>query len=88
LSLHLFSGWLLGLTLVVISGIQVAFSTHEVRQMHVALQAVQLEQDEALAEYSRLQLELATVLAYQNVERTAEEKLDMAFPAEVQRVEP
>jgi cell division protein FtsL len=88
LSLRLFSGWLLGLTLVVISGIQVAFSTHEVRQMHVALQAVQLEQDEALAEYSRLQLELATVLAYQNVERTAEEKLDMAFPTEVQRVEP
>lgn len=88
MSLRLFSGWLLGLTLVVISGIQVAFSTHEVRQMHVALQAVQLEQDEALAEYSRLQLELATVLAYQNVERTAEEKLDMAFPTEVQRVEP
>lgn len=88
MSLRVFSGWLLGLVLVVISGIQVAFSTHEVRQMHVALQAVQLQQDEALAEYSRLQLELATVAAYQNVERTAEEKLDMAFPTDVQRVEP
>ncbi len=88
MSLRVFSGWLLGLVLVVISGIQVAFSTHEVRQMHVALQAVQLQQDEALSEYSRLQLELATVAAYQNVERTAEEKLDMAFPTDVQRVEP
>jgi cell division protein FtsL len=88
LSLRAFSSWLLCLTLVVISGIQVAFSTHEVRQMHIALQAVQTRQDEALAEYSRLQLELATAAAYQNVERTAEEKLDMAFPTEVQRVEP
>jgi cell division protein FtsL len=88
LSLRAFSSWLLCLTLVVISGIQVAFSTHDVRRMHIALQAVQTRQDEALAEYSRLQLELATAAAYQNVERTAEEKLDMAFPTEVQRVEP
>ncbi len=79
--------WLVTLVLVVVSGIQVAFSTHEVRQMHVALQSVQREQDKALAEYSRLQLELAAVAAYQNIERTAEDELGMAFPTEVQRVE-
>ena len=80
--------WFVSLVVLVISGVQVAFSTHQVRQKHVALQTVQREQDQALAEYSRLQLELAAVAAYQNVERTAEEQLNMAFPVEVQRVEP
>ena len=44
--------------------------------------------DNAAEEYSRLQIELAAVAAYQNVERTAEDKLGMSFPEEVQRVEP
>ena len=33
-------------------------------------------------------LELAAVAAYQNVERTAEDELDMTFPDDIQRVEP
>ena len=80
--------WLLALTFVVASGIQVAFSTETVREQHRDLQMLQAELDAAAEEYSRLQLELATVAAYQNVERTAEEELDMSFPTDVQRVTP
>ena len=78
----------LGLAFVVISGIQVAVGSQAVRERHRALQALQLELDRAADVYSRLQIELAAVAAYQNVERTAEESLDMAFPAEVERVSP
>jgi cell division protein FtsL len=80
--------WLVTVAILVASGIQVAFSTHRVRQLHMALQDVQAERDDALQEYSRLQLELAAVAAYQNIERTAEERLDMAFPSDVQRIDP
>jgi cell division protein FtsL len=54
----------------------------------MALQSLQRERDRAVEEYSRLQLELAAVAAYQNIERTAEEELDMHFPSEVTRVNP
>ena len=80
--------WLLALVFLVVSGIQVAFSTDAVRARHKTLQALQGQLDAAAEEYSRLQIELAAVAAYQNVERTAEDKLGMSFPAEVQRVEP
>ena len=80
--------WLLALAAVVVAGIQVVYASHAVREQHTALQAAQLEQDAALLRYSRLQLELAAVAAYQNVERTAEEELDMAFPRRVERLEP
>ena len=83
-----FALFALGLAFVVISGIQVAVATQDVRERHRTLQALQLELDRAADLYSRLQLELAAVAAYQNVERTAEESLDMAFPAEVERVAP
>jgi len=88
MSVRVFVYWLLALVIVVVSGIQVAFSTHRVRQMHMDLQVLQRARDNVLEEYSRLQLELAAVAAYQNVERTAEEQLEMTFPAEVRRVEP
>ncbi|MGE0625276.1 MAG: cell division protein FtsL [Pseudomonadales bacterium] len=83
-----FLGWLLALVFLVVSGIQVAFSTESVRERHKTLQSLQAELDAAAEEYSRLQIELAAVAAYQNVERTAEDKLGMSFPEEVQRVEP
>ena len=78
--------FVLALAFVVISGIQVAIATQEVRERHRALQALQLELDRATDMYGRLQLELAAVAAYQNVERTAEESLGMSFPTEVERV--
>jgi cell division protein FtsL len=78
--------FVLALVFLVISGIQVAIATQDVRERHRTLQALQLELDRAAEMYSRLQLELAAVAAYQNVERTAEESLGMSFPAEVERV--
>ena len=83
-----FALFALALAFVVISGIQVSIATQEVRERHRALQALQLELDRAAEEYSRLQIELAAVAAYQNVERTAEESLGMSFPAEVERISP
>lgn len=80
--------WLLALVFVVISGIQVAFTSESVRERHRELQSLQAGLDAASEEYSRLQIELAAVAAYQNVERTAEESLDMSFPTEVERVTP
>ena len=88
MSARLFLCWLLALSVLVLSGIQVAFSTHGVRELHISLQAIQHDRDLAVEEYSRLQIELAAVAAYQNVERTAAEMLGMAFPAQVQRVDP
>lgn len=70
------------------SGIQVALVSHEVRRLHGALEAAQNDQDEHLAEYSRLLLERSALSAYQNVERLAEEKLAMQFPDQVERIEP
>ena len=78
----------LTLIFVVISGIQVSIATQNVREQHRSLQALQLELDRASEEYSRLQLELAAVAAYQNVERTAEESLGMSFPSDVERISP
>ena len=83
-----FALFAVALGFVVISGIQVAIATQDVRERHRALQALQLELDRAADEYSRLQIELAAIAAYQNVERTAEESLGMSFPAEVERVSP
>ena len=70
------------------SGIQVVYQTHEVRRLHVELQAVQRAQDELLSEYTRLLLERGTLASYQNVERLAVQELSMTFPESVERVEP
>lgn len=83
-----FLAFLLALLFVVLSGIQVSFATQDVRERHRELQALQSKLDRAAEEYSRLQIELAAVAAYQNVERMAEESLQMFFPAEVERVTP
>ncbi len=88
MSSRLFFMWLLALALVVVSGVQVAFSTDAVRDRHRTLQSLQSGLDAATEEYSRLQLELAAVAAYQNVEQTAQEELGMSFPDQVQRVTP
>lgn len=83
-----FALFTLGLMFVVASGIQVSIVTQDVRERHRTLQSLQQDLDRAADDYSRLQIELAAVAAYQNVERTAEESLNMAFPAEVERISP
>jgi cell division protein FtsL len=85
---RLFLCWLAALLLLVLSGIQVAQSTHEMRRLHIALEDLGDRLDRATEQYSRLQIELAAVAAFQNVERTAERTLDMRFPEHVQRVDP
>jgi cell division protein FtsL len=85
---RLFGAWLVALLLLLGSGIQVAYSAHEVRRLHVELQTLQAGLDRAVEQYSRLQIEMAAVAAFQNVERTAEQALDMRFPERVQRVKP
>lgn len=82
-----FSLWLLTLLAVVASGIQVAYSAQESRQLHIALEAAQQAHDEAIAAQSRLLIERAALAAYQNVERTAQEELKMQFPASIERVD-
>jgi len=81
-----FLGWLLVLILVVTSGVQVAYSAKENRDLHIAFEASQRSLDEALAVQSRLLIERSTLSAYQNVERTAQAKLGMRFPHSVERV--
>ena len=78
--------WLLALLVLVGSGIQVVFSTHKARQLHIALQIAQADQDGQLANHSRLLLERSALAAFQNVERLAEDELGMRFPMEVERI--
>ncbi len=72
----------------VASGIQVVFTTHQLREIHGALEVVRDRQDDLLAEHSRLLLERGALAAYQNVERVAEVELNMRFPNEVERILP
>ena len=83
-----FAVWIVVLLAVVGSGIQVAYTSQEVRQLHILREAAQKEQDEHLAEYSRLLIERGALAAYQNVERIARDDLAMKFPEDVERIEP
>ena len=79
----------MGLLLVAVvgSGVQVAYYSQLVRELHASLQAVQLRQDAQLAEHSRLLLERSVETSYQNVERIAESDLAMVFPERVEHLE-
>ncbi len=74
------------LLLVVISGIQVTWSSQKVRLMHAEIQVIQREYDSRLAENSRLLLERSVEASYQNVERYAKDQLGMVFPENVRQV--
>ena len=71
---------------VVGSGLQVVYTSEQVRQLHSELQAAQRRQDAQLAEHSRLLLERSVETSYQNVELVAERRLAMVFPETVQQV--
>ncbi|MEZ5558798.1 MAG: cell division protein FtsL [Pseudomonadales bacterium] len=79
--------FLLLLLLVVASSIQVVWMSQAVRQLHVELQSAQRDQDQHVAEQSRLLLERSALTAFQNVERIAEGELAMHFPESVERIE-
>ncbi len=88
MSVALFATWVLLLLAVVVSGVQVAFTSQEVRRLHVEREEAQQKQDEHLAEYSRLLIERGALAAYRNVERVARDELAMSFPEDVERIVP
>ncbi len=82
-------GLALGLTVAAaLSGVQVVFTAHELREVHRQLETTRHQQDRLLAEHSRLLLERGALAAYQHVERVAGAELDMQFPNEVQQILP
>ncbi len=81
-------GFVLALLSAVASGVQVAYSSQEVRSLHGELQAAQRQQDAELAEYSRLLLERSMETSYANVERVAQLQLNMVFPEWAEQIEP
>ena len=88
MSVARFATWVLLLLAVVLSGVQVASTSQEVRRLHVVREEAQRRQDEHLAEYSRLLIERGALSAYRNVERVARDELAMSFPEDVERIEP
>jgi len=52
------------LLVVVVSGVQVAYYSQLVRELHGQLQAAQMRQDAELAEHSRLLLERSVETSY------------------------
>ena len=74
------------LAAVVASGMQVVARTHEIRQLHQALEATRRHQDRLADEHSRLLIERGAHTAYGNVEQVAETQLGMRFPDRVERV--
>ena len=82
-------GWIVAALLLalMLSGVQVAFNSQRVRQLHADLEAAQRLQDEELAEHSRLLLERSAQTSYVNVERVAEAQLGMVFPERVEPIE-
>jgi cell division protein FtsL len=80
--------WIVCLVLAAVSGIQVALSAQNVRELHAELEHAQGEQDQQLAEHSRLLLERSALSSYQNVERIAQAELAMEFPDKVEQLSP
>lgn len=71
---------------VVLSAMAVAVLTHESRKVFAELQAANETRDQALTEWSRLQLELASLAELGRVEQTAIDQLNMQAPAETRVV--
>jgi len=59
------------------SAVAVVYSRHETRQAFARLQALELERDQAQMQWSRLQLEQATLGDNARVEALARRKLSM-----------
>lgn len=73
---------LIVLALVTGSALGVVYTRHESRSLAVELAALEDGRDEAIAEWSRLQLEQAWLADAGHVESKARAELDMDQPAE------
>lgn len=72
--------------LVVVSGFATIVVRHQHRLMFNALQSQQQQRDQLNAEWSQLLLEESTWSFQHFVERKARDRLNMVFPASIDRV--
>ncbi len=79
--------WLLLLSILVIgSGMSVIYVKHQSRVLFSELRELQRRQDEEMIQWSRLQLQIGTLLTQANVESTARRKLDMVMPEAIRMI--
>ena len=71
---------------VVVSGVAVVYAKYMSRALFVELQQLRAENDLAVAEWGRLQLELANKGSLEDVMRIASGRLNMHAPAASDRV--
>ncbi len=74
---------LLLLLAVVASALLVVDSRHQARQLFLQLESLAAQRDEANSEWSRLQLEQATLGDAGRVEKIADDQLGMQSPDEI-----
>jgi len=65
---------------VVISALWWIYTLHESRSLFLQLEQLSEQHDEAMAEWSRLQIEQATFADASRVERIARDRLNMTSP--------
>jgi cell division protein FtsL len=73
-------GWALLLAVAVASAIALAHSRHESRRLFVELTRLERERDEINIDFGRLQLERATWVDANRIEKIARGDLGMGFP--------
>jgi cell division protein FtsL len=79
--------WLMLLAVLVIgSGMSVIYVKHQSRVLFSELRELQRRQDEEMIQWSRLQLQMGTLLTQANVEKTARRKLDMVLPEDIRMI--
>lgn len=74
-------GWMLLLAVAAGSAIAIAHSRHESRRLFIELTRLERERDEINIDFGRLQLERATWVDANRIEKIARGDLGMEFPA-------
>lgn len=74
------------LTMSLGSALTVIYVKHESRVLFAELRHVQKQQDQAIIQWSRLQLQNSTLATHSNVEAQARKTLKMRLPETVQLV--
>ena len=69
---------------IISSALGVVFTRHQSRQLAVQLSALETQQDEGLAEWSRLQIEQGWLADASQIEKKARGVLHMQQPAKTQ----
>ena len=72
------------LVCVVASALWWIYTLHESRTLFLQLEQLSAQHDEAMAEWSRLQIEQATFADASRVEQIAREKLNMTIPEQLE----